>query len=178
MKYAKQLDLGELEVKVDKSFERITSRMKRKGLGHLIKDRWQHRANKIQVSIEKRLRSSAGRAIWNTSLDYYKIKLHPELPLNNGKKHKSLQGTIDHEVIHILTLLGDSNKNFQKVCDTLNIEKFHFNDFSTYEENKYKLYCKGCGKLLAKRKRKSKTVKYPNKFVSSCCGEHLRVEEI
>lgn len=178
MKTAKEVGIQKVQVMVDKSFTRIVKEMKRQGLENHIKEGWEKRQNLVDTVISNRLRSVAGKSFWNTSWDRYKIKVHPELPLNNGKKHESLQGTIDHEVIHLITLKGDNSAVFQKVCDTLNVEKFHLNKFSTMEKYKYRIICTGCGKTIARRKRKSKVVKHPNWYTSTCCGKELRSERI
>ena len=133
---------------------------------------------KLEVKINNKLRSTAGQAVWNINKDKYVITLHPELKVNNAKKHKSLVGTINHEVIHILTLLSDNNNTFKLICDKLNIEKYHKNNFSTKEEYKYRIYCTECGKTTRKYKRKGKVIKNIQNYYSTCCKADIKVEKI
>lgn len=177
MKTAKDIDIGRIEVMVDKAFYSIIDKMKRNNLDRYIKEGWKNRLNKVQVSVSKRLRSCSGRAYWNLSKDKYKIKLHKDLPLNNGIKHKSIEGTIKHEVLHLITLQTD-NKIFKRICDVLDIEKYHELNFSTKEKFKYKIICNNCNKVLGKRKRKTKIVKRSENYHSTCCKADIKVVKI
>ncbi|MFW6026829.1 MAG: SprT-like domain-containing protein [Candidatus Woesearchaeota archaeon] len=177
MKYAKDLDLGFIQAEVDKSFYSIIDKMKRKNLDKYIKEGWGKRLNTVQTTISNRLKSCAGRAIWNTSTDKYKIKLHPELPLNDTLENSELKDTINHEVLHLITLKSDT-KTFKRICEKLSISMYHSLTFTTKEEYKYKTYCTNCGKLTGKYKRKAGACKNPENYHSNCCKADIKVEKI
>lgn len=136
----------------------------------------------LTLKVNHRLRSSAGKIRYNTSNDrkfrnhkgrkVIWIELHPELP-NDGE----LLDTMRHEALHFLSNESD-NQQFKYYCRLLDISPHHSLKFSTMEAYKYKTICKGCGRTTKRYKRKANACKYPDRYISHCCGENLRVEEL
>lgn len=83
--------------------------------------------------------------------------------------------TIRHELIHVVQQqkYGVSNhgRRFERKAEEYDTEK-HCPKFTEY---KYILNCSECGDMVAGRYKKSKTVKYPNRYASKCCNASLEV---
>lgn len=125
----------------------------------------------LEITINNNLRSTAGRFIERRDGSEYKLELHHELGEDRIFK------IIEHEVFHMMTGEPDTRK-FKRWCNALGIITKHSIEFDSEESDKYKLICKKCEDIFAKRKRKSKVIKNPNKYRSGCCSAKIKVETI
>jgi predicted SprT family Zn-dependent metalloprotease len=88
--------------------------------------------------------------------------------------------TIRHELIHVHTVQnhakGGHGHLFKRMVPDLDTTR-HCESFSD-DEAKYVLSCSECEKEVARRFRKSKTVKRPEKYRSKCCKAPLHVQTL
>jgi hypothetical protein len=47
-----------------------------------------------------------------------------------------------------------------------------------FAEFKYELSCSECGEFAGGRHKRSKTVKFPHRYRSNCCGAELQSERV
>jgi predicted SprT family Zn-dependent metalloprotease len=92
---------------------------------------------------------------------------------------EQFSGTVRHELIHVHTIQnhgeGGHGHHFKALVDQMDTHR-HCENFSE-DIAKFHLFCSECGKKVADRHRKSKTVKQPEKYQSKCCKQPLRVED-
>jgi predicted SprT family Zn-dependent metalloprotease len=90
---------------------------------------------------------------------------------------EEMKGTIRHELVHVEQVhrYGKSNHQarFKQRANDLDAPT----DCPPFTPAKYVLRCSECDDVVARRYRRSKTVKHPRLYRSRCCKETLVVED-
>lgn len=160
--------VAELEVMVDHEIVNLVRELTY--YDYAIVEDYEDRWNSLDVSYNDRLRSTLGR-FWGSKEKGCFIEINPECP------ESKLRDTVRHEVLHLLTGLSDT-KEFEMICNKLEIDFTHTVDLEKAEDWKYKLICEDCGSVVAKRKRKCKLTKHTDHYHSGCCGADLILKRI
>lgn len=116
------------------------------------------------------------------------VKVNP-IGIEVGKKfldvatHEEIIDVLAHEFAHYCTYktFGQHTHDsieFKKYCKLLDTCHAPSMSIKNKIKSKYSIYCKCCGKLVARKSTANAgAVKRPQDFRSACCGSTIRVEK-
>lgn len=144
----------------------------------------------VAVEVNPRLRRAVGRCVivktYFCGEKDFKIELNPAV-VEDSVPDSELETTLIHELIHTCPGCWNHGATWSRYAAKVNRE-YGYNvarliNCKTAEQRrneaepyKYKVICKSCGQVVAKRKRICDLVSYPSHYHHKVCGGALRVE--
>lgn len=132
----------------------------------------------IEISINPRLKTAAGRAKWSRSLlgvGHDRIELNPTA-LKEHPREENIN-TIRHEVAHLVTRARDSSKEFKRFCKRHGIPLHYAQSLSAAP---YQIWCKECGvhgrRYAHMGSRLKRIQRSPNVYRCTRCGTEGSLE--
>lgn len=140
----------------------------------------------IPIEISKRAKKRMGAFFYIKKQENIEpIKFVFAYDLLNGKYDEDVvREVITHEYVHFYcdTQTGISNGHnqfFREICKANGISTsrtFKYNLDEIEKGTTYRIYCKGCGKLVCIHKRKDAAVRKIKMYVSRCCNSRLEIK--
>ena len=139
----------------------------------------------VAVEVNPRLRRVIVKTYYCGEKDF-KIELNPAV-VQDSVPDSELETTILHELLHTCPGCFNHGKTWSGYAAKVNRE-YGYNVARTIhceaaaqrrneiEPYKYKVICKSCGKVVAKKRRICDLVRYPSYYHHTNCGGALRVE--
>lgn len=131
-----------------------------------------------EVRFNNRLKSAGARVgITQRTRRVKFIEFNPALSIDE------LTDCARHEVLHVITGASDGDPYFEEMARKHDIPLHVQNELASVEKFKYHIRCNGCGKVIAKYKRKGKYIKLIEKGdkrvrCSGCGSNELTVKEL
>lgn len=143
----------------------------------------------LQIKINGRLKKTLGRCKYNVSCGRpvpYCIEFSRDL-LETATPH-SIMEVVRHECAHAIVTVRTGERHghdsvFKKVCTEIGTDNYgtHYDAIErTVDPNtlyKYLIFCRDCGKLVARYHRAGKVVKETSRYFCKNCGGSLRVDQ-
>lgn len=131
--------------------------------------------NYVDVKINNRLSKCLGKTWYNGNVPFlieYSGKFITEIFDDNV-----IMDTILHECAHAVHVKMDGYTNhgerWKKIAEELGCDASAISK-NVYKTYKYNVFCKKCGKLVAKRNRKTRNLYF---YISTCCEAKLDIKE-